>query len=65
MRGRKKSDSNELSEEYAETDEDDDPDAETDADGRFNLTWTVPDKTPMQKKNIPEFKKKNADSLAT
>ena len=52
------SDSNELSEEHAETDENDDSDAEIDADGRLSFPRTVPDENHMQKKKILEFKKK-------
>ena len=45
------SDSDELSEGHAETDEDDHSDAETHADGRFSFTGTVPDESPMQNEN--------------
>ena len=58
------SDKNQQSEEHAETDEDDDSDTETDANGRFSFTGIVPDEFPMRKKNVPEFKKKNADAIA-
>ena len=58
MRRRK----NKQSEEHAETDDKDDSDTETDADGRFSFTRT---EFPMRKKNVPEFKKKNSDAIAT
>ena len=57
-------DKNEPSEEHSETDEDDDSDSESDADGKFSFTRTVPDQVPMRKKNIPEFKNRNADDIA-
>ena len=59
-----KADENEQSSEHAETDEDDNSDAEIDADGRFSFKRTTPDEVPMRKRNVPEFKKKNADAIA-
>ena len=56
------SDSNEQSEEHAETDENDDSFAEVDADGKFSFTRVVPDEALMQNKNIPEHKKKHAEA---
>ena len=66
-RGRKKimSVSTELSEEHAETDENDNSNAKTDIDGRFGFTQMVSDEAHMQKKNILESKKKISDSIAT
>ena len=52
------------SSEHTNTDEDDDSDYETDADGRLSFTRTVPDEVPMRKRNVPDHKKRNNDAIA-
>ena len=52
------SDSSDESDEYAENDENDDSWAEEDVHSRFSSVLTVPDEAHMQKKIIPEHKKK-------
>ena len=50
-------DSNDQSDEHAETDENDDPSVEVDADSRLSFVRVVPSESLAQKKNIPAHKK--------
>ena len=58
-----KTDDDEQRLEHIETDEDD-SDQETDTDGRFSFTRTVPDEVPLRKRNDTENEKRNNDAIA-